>query len=212
MNILNPLRRKFIAAFVVLTLVPVFHASANPLEGMPSGDYEVDLTHASVLWKVSHLGFSTYIGRFNNFAADLALDTEKFSKSAVSVDIKVDSLDTDFPFPEEEDFNKKLSGTWFKSGDHPSITFVSKEVSDLQEGKNFTINGDLTLMGETKPVTLNAVLNGATPNHPFKKVPLIGFSATTEIDRTAWGLSNYAPNIGAQVSIEIEGEFVHKAK
>lgn len=212
MKIVNTLRRKFIAAVAVLALMPVLQASANPMEGMPSGDYEVDLAHASVLWKVSHLGFSTYIGRFNSFTADLALDTEDFSKSAVNVDIKVDSLDTDFPFPEEEDFNKKLSGDWFKSADHPSITFVSKEVSALQDGKDFTIKGDLTLMGETHPVTLKAVLNGATPNHPFKKVPLIGFSATTKIDRTAWGLSNYAPNIGAEVSIEIEGEFMHKAK
>lgn len=195
----------------MLTLLPVSVALANPLADVPSGKYEVDLTHASVLWKVSHLGFSTYIGRFNKFSADLEFDSADFSKSSVRVDIDVESLDTDFPFPEEEDFNKKLSGSWFKSNEHPSITFTSTKVSALQEGKNFTITGDLTLMGKTHPVTLDAVLNGATPNHPFKKVPLLGFSATTKIDRTAWGLSNYAPNIGAEVSIEIEGEFVHQA-
>ncbi len=212
MNIFSSARRLTVAFVAILALMPALNASANPLEGVPSGEYEVDPTHASVLWKVSHLGFSTYVGRFNSFNADLDLNSADFSKSSVSVNIKVDSLDTDFPFPEEEDFNKKLSGSWFKSAEHPSITFVSKAVSDLENGKNFTITGDLTLMGETHPVTLNAVLNGATPSHPFKKVPLVGFSATTKIDRTVWGLSNYAPNIGAEVSIEIEGEFVHKAK
>jgi len=207
MKMFKTLRRYLICIVAVSTVLP---ASANSLEGMPAGDYELDLTHASVLWKVSHLGFSTYIGRFNNFSADLALDTEDFAKSSVSVDIKVDSLDTDYPFPEKEDFNKKLSGSWFKSAEHPSITFVSKEVSALQDGKNFSIVGDLTLMGKTHPVTLTAVLNGATPNHPLLKKPLVGFSATTKIDRTLWGLSNYAPNLGAEVRIEIEGEFLQK--
>jgi len=212
MKISYTLRSTIISIFAILTLLPAVNATANPLEGVPSGEYEVDLTHASVLWKVSHLGFSTYVGRFNKFSADLNLNSEKFSESSVEVSIDVDSLDTDFPFPEEEDFNKKLSGSWFKSADHPTITFVSNEVSPLEDGKNFMIKGDLTLMGETHPITLDAVLNGATPSHPFKKVPLVGFSATTKIDRTVWGLSNYAPNIGAEVSIEIEGEFLHKQK
>jgi len=206
MKLVNCTRRISLNFVAAMTLFVAFSTSANPLEGLPSGDYEVDPT------KVSHLGFSTYIGRFNSFDATLDLDTSDISKSSVNVEISVDSLDTDFPFPEEEDFNKKLSGSWFKSAEHPSIQFVSTKVSDLEEGKTFTISGDLTLMGQTHPVTLDAVLNGATPSHPFKKVPLVGFSATTKIDRTAWGLSNYAPNIGAEVSIEIEGEFLHKAE
>jgi len=211
MTLFKKLRSKLVYTVALLVIMPIM-ASADPLEGMPSGDYEVDLTHASVLWKLSHLGFSTYVGRFNQFTVDLSLDAENFTKSAVNVNIKVDSIDTDYPYPEKEDFNKKLSESWFKSAEHPSITFVSKEVSALDGDKNFTINGDLTLKGETHPVTLQAVLNGATTEHPFLKKPLIGFSATAKIDRTVWGLSNYAPNLGAEVSIEIEGEFVQKAK
>ena len=127
----------------------------------------------------------------------------------MNVDIKVDSLDTAYPFPEKEDFNKKLSEEWFKSADHPTISFKASSVSAL-DGSNFTVAGDLSLMGQTHPVTLNATINGAAEKHPFKKVAIIGFSATTTIDRTQWGLSNYAPNIGAEVAIEIEGEFLHK--
>ncbi|MFT6408686.1 MAG: polyisoprenoid-binding protein YceI [Arenicella sp.] len=194
-----------------LFLVPALNANANPLEGLPSGTYSLDLSHASVIWKVSHFGFSTYVGRFNDFSADIELNAESFEKSRVAVDIKVDSLDTDYPYPEKEDFNKVLSEDWFKSADYPSITFTATSVSPL-EGSSFTIDGDLTLMGQTHSVSLEATLNGATPSHPFAKVPLIGFSATTSIDRTVWGLSKYAPSIGAQVSIEIEGEFLNKAK
>jgi len=208
---LSSVKRASIAALTFVSLFQAVNANANSLEGMPSGTYNVDLSHASVIWKVSHFGFSTYVGRFNEFSADIALNAENFEKSSVDVNIKVDSLDTDYPFPEKEDFNKVLAEDWFKSADHPSITFKTTSVSAL-EGSNFTIEGDLTLMGETHPVTLDATLNGATPSHPFAKVPLVGFSATTSIDRTVWGLSKYAPKIGAEVSIEIEGEFLNKAK
>ena len=78
-------------------------------------------------------------------------------------------------------------------------------------GSQFTISGDLTLVGKTLPVTLSATLNGAAASHPFLKKPVVGFSATTSIDRTAWGISKYAPNIGEQVIIEIEGEFLSNA-
>ena len=204
--------RKLSASILAsMLLLPAFNASAANLDGVPSGIYNVDITHASVVWKVSHFGFSNYVGRFNDFSADIDFDSEDFSKNSVNVDIKVDSIDTAFPFPEKEDFDKELAEDWFKSADHPSITFKSTSVSAL-DGDKFTIKGDLNLMGQSHPVTLDATLNGSTEAHPFKKVPLIGFSATTTIDRTVWGLSKYAPKIGATVEIEIEGEFLNNAK
>ena len=211
MTILSSVKRVSIIALSFASLFHSVSANADPLEGQPSGSYSVDLTHASVVWKVSHFGFSTYVGRFNDFSAEIELDSENFEKSSVSVDIKVDSLDTDYPFPEKEDFNKVLAEDWFKSADHPSITFKSTSVSSLNES-SFKITGDLTLMGQSHPITLDATLNGATPSHPFLKIPLVGFSATTEIDRTVWGLSKFAPKIGAKVAIEIEGEFLSKAQ
>lgn len=211
MSILFSAKRVSITAFTFVSVLYALSANANPLEGMPSGTYTLDRGHASVIWKVSHFGFSTYVGRFNNFSADISLDAENFEKSRVEVDINVNSLDTDYPFPEKDDFNKELAEDWFKSAEYPSIIFKATSVSEL-EGSNFTIDGDLTLMGQTHPVSLDARLNGATPLHPFARVPLIGFSATTSIDRTIWGLSKYAPKIGEQVSIEIEGEFLNKAK
>lgn len=177
------------------------------LEGIPSGKYSVDLTHASVIWKVSHFGFSTYVGRFNDFTADIDLDTDDFAKSSVAVDIKVNSIDTAYPNPEKEDFNKKLSQSWLKSADAPSITFVSTEVSPL-DGKNFTIKGEMSMAGQTHPITLNAKINGSTPSHPFVKKPLVGFAASGTIDRTTWGVSKYAPKVGAEVAVEIQGEFI----
>ena len=183
-------------------------AAGNPLEGIPSGEYAVDISHASVIWKVSHFGFSTYVGRFNDFNAELNLDTDNFSKSTVSVEIKVDSIDTAYPYPEKEDFDEKLSTKWFSSGDAPTIVFKSTKVSDLN-GHSFTFEGEMTLAGQTHPVVFDATLNGATASHPFKKdKALVGFSAKTVIDRTQWGVSKYAPRIGAKVTVEVEGEFL----
>jgi len=101
--------RTLLCTFFLLTLMTPLQAKETSLSTVPSGAYSVDITHASVIWKVSHWGFSTYVGRFNDFSADLTLDSSDFSKSSVDVDIKVDSIDTDYPFAEEKDFNKKLS-------------------------------------------------------------------------------------------------------
>ena len=211
MTLLKKLRNTTASLAACMLLMPSINASAASLDGIPSGTYNVDITHASVVWKVSHFGFSNYVGRFNDFSADINLDSDNFTKSTVAVDIKVDSIDTAFPYPEKEDFDEVLAEEWFKSGEHPSITFKSTSVSAL-DGDNFTIEGDLELMGQTHPVTLQATLNGATAAHPMKRVPIIGFSAKTTIDRTVWGLSKYAPKIGASVAVEIEGEFLSKVK
>lgn len=190
-------------SLLMATMLP---AQAEVLDEQPAGEYKVDLTHASVVWKVSHFGLSDYVGRFNSFDATLQLDTEDFTKSSVSVVIDTASLDTDYPKPEEEDFNQKLIGGMFNGTEFPQITFTSNSVSELN-GDAFTIDGDLTLLGKTLPVTLDAKLNGALPAHPFSKRPTIGFGATTTIDRSAWGVDKYIPNVGAEVKVEIQAEF-----
>lgn len=201
------MRRMTLFAILIFSInVPTF-AQDEPLDGIPSGKYSVDLSHASVIWKVSHFGFSTYVGRFNDFAAEVDLNVDDFAKSSVSVEIKVNSIDTAYPNPEKEDFDKKLSEGWLKSEQAPSIVFTSTKVSPLN-GDSFTIEGEMSMAGQTHPVTLNAKINGATPTHPFAKKPLVGFSATTTIDRTVWGVSKYAPKIGADVAVEIQGEFL----
>ena len=215
MSLLKPMRTltAVFSALLILISLQSAHAAqngesaANPLEGIPAGEYNVDLGHASVVWKVSHFGFSTYVGRFTEFTADLNLDSADFSKSSVAVTIDINSISTEYPWPEKENFNEVLATEWFQSGDNASITFNSTSVSDLN-GNKATVIGDLTMLGQTHPVTLDVSLNKATAKHPFKKVPVVGFSATTTIDRTVWGLDKYAPGIGAQVSVEIEGEFI----
>ena len=189
----------------MLTAPPVF--ANDILERVPSGSYPVDLSHASVVWKVSHFGLSTYVGRFTDFSADLTLDSADFTNSAVSVAIKTDSIDTAYPFADEKDFNKTLATDWFESAEYPLITFESTKVGPLVDGKS-QVTGNLSMAGETHPVVLNVTLNNAIESHPINKVATIGFSATAEIDRSVWGVSNLVQAVSANVRIEIEGEFL----
>ena len=193
-----------------LVMTTMLSAHAEVLDEQPAGEYNVDLKHASIVWKVSHFGLSDYVGRFNRFDATLQLDTEDFTKSSVSVVIETSSLDTDYPNPEKEDFNEKLIGGMFNGAEFPQIAFTSNSVSELN-GDAFTINGELTLLGKTLPVTLDARLNGALPAHPFSKKPTIGFGATTTIDRSSWGVDKYVPNVGVEVKVEIQAEFTQEA-
>ena len=99
----------------------------------------------------------------------------------------------------------------------PKIEFKSKKVTQTSES-TATITGDLTLLGVTQEITLDAQLTGSLAAHPFAGgKPAVGFTATGEIDRTAWGfkhLANTMPPIAPaaivspEVSISIQAEFV----
>lgn len=194
------------AALLLILISLTSTLQADELSTLPAGEYQLDLSHASIVWKVDHMGFSTYVGRFTDFAVDLDLDTQNFTSSSVSVEIDVSSIATEYPWVEKEDFDAVLANDWFKAGDNPSINFVSHKVSELTDG-NASVSGELSMNGISKPVTLAITLNKAVISHPFKKIPTIGFSATTTLDRTEWGVSKFAPLVGADVVIEIQGEF-----
>jgi polyisoprenoid-binding protein YceI len=74
------------------------------------------------------------------------------------------------------------------------------------------MKGNLTFLGVTKDVLLDVVFNGAMIKQPFSGKPTMGFSATTSIERSEFGMSKYVPSIGNNVEIMIEGEFVHSGE
>ncbi len=175
----------------------------------PTGAYKLDPTHASVTFKVSHLGLSNYTARFSKIDADLAFDAADMTKSKLNVTIDPVSIRTDYPFADKKDFDKKLAtdAEWFNAEFYPEITFTSTAVEMTGE-KTAKVTGDLTLLGVTKPVTLDVTLNGAMKEHPFVKKPAIGFSATGSIKRSEFGFDKYVPMIGDDVALLIEAEFL----
>lgn len=183
-------------------------AADTPYSEMPSGVYNLDETHAQLVWRVSHLGLSNYTARFTSFDADLTFDPENPVKSKLTVTVDPTSITTDYPYPEKKDFDAKLVNgkEWFNAGEFAQIKFESKEIeiTDKNTGK---MTGHLTFLGVTKPLTLDVTFNGAMANQPFSNKPTLGFSATGSMKRSDWGMETYVPSIGDEVQLLIEAEF-----
>ena len=190
-------------AFAVSALGLAFTATAG-LSDLPAGQYGLDKTHAYITFSYSHLGFSNPQVGFDNFDVSLTLDSDNPAASSVDVVIDATSVNS-----RVEEFNEHLNGqNFFDTENHPTITFTSTSIESTGEN-TYDVTGDLTIMGTTRPVTLNAVINKAA-NHPMRNVPTIGVSAQGKVSRSDWGLSRFVPNVGDEVTITIEVELPQK--
>ena len=175
---------------------------------IPSGTYASDPTHTSLFWSVNHFGLSNYTARLNTVSATVELDADDVSRSTVTAIIDMASVDTDFPFPQNTDFNEELRGeNWLNTATFPQATFTSTGITVTGED-TAEITGDLTFLGQTLPVTLDATLIGLLEQHPFTNNAAFGIAATGTFDRTDFGFSTFAPNVGAEVTISINAEFL----
>ena len=189
----------------------VFAKSA--FNDMPEGEYKVDLSHASVVWKVSHLGLSNYVARFTEFDAAIDFNPSDIAKSQITASINPMSIQTAYPNAAEKDFNSILATEqgWFNAKNFSSINFVSTSI-DMTTEKTALMKGNLIFLGVTKEISLDVIFNGAMTKQPFSGKPTMGFSATTNISRSDFGMNKYVPSIGDTVDILIEGEFVHSGE
>lgn len=180
------------------------------LREMPAGEYQLDKAHASLIFKVNHLGLSKYTARFTDFDSNINFDPENFENSAVTTVVKSNSIKTDFPFVKRKDFDKFLSQNeyWLNSKNFPEIKFESTKIKKTGSTKGI-IYGNLTMLGETKPIKLKVRFNGSYKNKPHVGLPALGFSAKGKIKRSEWGFGAYIPAIGDEIKIIIETEY-HK--
>ena len=201
-------RRLAVLSVLILTGCVSWVFAKSPYQDMPSGQYTVDLTHASIVWKVSHLGLSDYVARFTDFDATIAFDSGNVENSSVTATINPLSIQTAYPNADEKDFDDILATDkgWFNAGTFPEITFQSTDI-EMTDDRNAVMQGQLTFLGITKPVTLEVVINGAMQRQPFSGKPTLGFSAKTTITRSEWGMTKYVPHVGDEVTVLIEGEF-----
>ena len=184
------------------------YATGTRYQEMPVGIYQLDKAHASLTWKVSHLGLSNYTARFTRFDAKIDFKPEAPESSKVTVTIDPTSIETDYPYPEKEDFDKKLAkkAEWFNATAFPEITFTSTSIE--MTGENTAVmTGDLVFLGATHPVSLNVTFNGAMEKQPFSEKPTLGFSASGSLKRSDWGMTIHMPNLGDEVMLLIEAEF-----
>jgi polyisoprenoid-binding protein YceI len=163
--------------------------------------YRIEKTHADLLFSIDHAGFTQKHGSFREFDGSLQYDSAKPENSKVEVTVKTDSLDTALPARD-----KDVKGEMFlDTTKYPEMRFVSTKVTPAAN-QELRIEGNLTLHGVTKPITLNARLNKAGPN-PFDQRPTLGFSATGSLKRSDFGMTGFIPVVGDVVKIQIDAEF-----
>lgn len=195
--------------------VDEFGVSTAPV---PAGDYVLDKSHASLLFRVSHLGFSNYTARFTRLDATLSFDPQSPEAAALTATVDPTSLETDYPDPETLDFDAELTGPgWLDAAQFPEIVYRSTAVTATGEN-TARIDGELTLHGVTLPLVLDATYNGGYAGFPpYDPAARIGFSARGALSRSAFGIDSGVPapgsNIGVSDPVEVivEVEFTGPA-
>ncbi len=163
--------------------------------------YKVDPSHTFANFSYNHMGLSQQVSRFNNTSGTVALDLEG-KTGEVNIEIDTTSVNTGFPA-----FNEHIQGEDFlDTGSFPNATFKSSKV--IFEGDTPTaVEGDLTIKGVTKPVTLT-VTYFATKPHPMLKKPALGANAHVDIKRSEFNAGQFAPAVGDEVTINVSLEAI----
>lgn len=185
---------KLSAAVALTTLIgaPAFAAPET---------YVIDGTHTYPRFSYNHLGLSTQLSRFNKTTGTVVLD--KAAKTG-SVDIVIDTKSVDTGYAT---FNEHIQGEDFlDTAKFPTATFKSTKVV-FQGDKPVAVEGNLTIKGVTKPVTLKVEHFVAT-THPMRKKDAIGADASVVIKRSEFNAGKYAPNVGDDVTISVSIEAI----
>lgn len=180
------------SAFVTVLLA----ASAVP--AIAQDVYDIDSSHTQVVFSVDRFGFTTIFGSFMESGGTITLDADNPENSAVSAHVETGTVFVGHPTRDEH-----VAGAfWLNAAEHPQISFESSSV--VLTGENTAeVTGNLTLLGETREVTLQATLNQLGTD-PATQRQAVGFTITGMIDRTDWGNNTATAIIGTDVGIRIE--------
>ena len=146
-----------------------------------TGTWTIDASHSEVGFSVRHLGISKTRGRFGAFTGTLQVDAENPANSSVQVEIDATSIDTKDAGRDEH----LRSADFFDAEQFPTLSFRSTAVRGA--GSDWTVEGELTIRGVTRPVVLDTELVGLQKD-PWGN-DRVGFAATTEINREEFGLT-----------------------
>ncbi|NEA52581.1 YceI family protein [Streptomyces sp. SID10815] len=169
-------------ATTTATAAPAPAAAVNPDLAALTGDYTIDPAHSTLGFTARHAMVTNVKGRFTEFTGSLHLDGADPAASTAALDIVMSSIDTGSA---DRDGHLK-SADFFRTEEFASMTFRSTKAEALG-GDDYRITGDLTILGVTKPVTIDLEFNGAATD-PFGN-ERAGFEGKAEILRSEWGLT-----------------------
>ncbi len=174
---------------------------------LAAGTWAVDPNHSGVHFKVRHIGLSNVRGRYHREDATLSVG-ETQADTRVEATIDMSSVDTNQP-----DRDAHLLGTdFFAAEQNPAMTFRSTGVRAAGDGE-YALDGELTLNGVTRPVTLDVEFHGVE-TFPVDGSTHAGFSATTTVNRDDFGVDFNAPlgmdkfALGKKIAVELDLQFV----
>ena len=181
----------------IFTTVVLAAAMASPV--MAADNYTIDGNHTFPVFEVNHLGFSVQHGRFNKSSGKITLD---MAGKSGSVDLTIDttSLDMGFPLWDEH----MAADGFFNSAKFPTMTFKSKKLV-FKDDKVVSAEGDFTMLGVTKPLTVT--VNGfKCADNPMNKKPMCGANISGMIKRSDFGMTKYVGAISDDIKISVPVE------
>lgn len=184
------------------TLLAAILSTTLPLAAQAADSYTIDPAHTFPHFAINHLGFSTMHGRFDETSGKVTLDRAAKS-GTVDISIKTASVNTGFAKRDEH----LKSPDFFNAAEFPSITYKSSKMK-FKGDTPASVEGELTMNGVTKPVTLtvNDFKCGPNPMDPTKKQIKCGADASAQIKRSDFGIKFALPAVGDEVLLTFEIE------
>ena len=172
-----------------------------------AGTYKTDPAHTLVQWGVSHFGFNDYFGLFGDIEGTMTLDPADIASTEFDITIPITSVAV--PSEGLRDHllrpGKDGGAPDFFGPDPDAARFVSTSVRQTSD-TTAVVTGQLTMNGNTGPVTMVVEFTGAGHN-PMSEAQTVGFHGRATIDRTQWGIDYAAPMVGSEVELEISAAF-----
>jgi polyisoprenoid-binding protein YceI len=184
-------------------IVAVFATGVAGAAAAEPARYELDPAHTTVAFLVEHVGYAKTLGQFLQVRGGYTFDAENATLSSLRVVVTTDSVDTHH---EARDRHLK-SGDFLDTASHKEMTFTADDARRTGE-RTFTVTGALTLLGTTRPLTLEAILNKSAPYPIGDRAEVMGVSARGSVKRSDFGMAYGVANnlVGDDVEIVIEIE------
>lgn len=175
-------------------LLALLFVAAAPVH---AASYVVDPVHTSAVFRIKHFNTAYFYGRFDKISGSLEWDDANPAVGKFDITIAADSIHTGNEMRE-----KHLKGPdFFDVGQYPTIRFVSTSVKKNDADGSYTLEGNLTLHGQTKPVTATLTMTGTGKGRQGED--LVGFEATFTIQRSAFGMNYMLNGLGDEVRLMV---------
>jgi polyisoprenoid-binding protein YceI len=184
---------KYRIALFALTAIFARNAAA---ETQP---YDFDMLHSRIFFEYEHQGYSTMFGHFRRFSGTLEFDPEDPTASRLDITIPADSIDVF-----DDELNARLlTDAFFNVAEHPEIRFISTQIVPIDD-RRLRVDGSLTMLGVTRPLSLEIVQNKIGVNRQGMQVA--GFSGRGGLERAAYGMDFLSSVAGGEVMFRVEVE------